>query len=989
MNRFATSKYRNATGREWKKEEVAGSNGRYMQDEAFRARQMDGKIAASQNFLAFTWDSPCGNAFGVVNAPESLHSGGQNHNSSSNNSSLNNNEKFCLQSQHSSMITGIQFAPYEDQQNRALLATAGQDSRLILWSVASATDGNTSIEMMIDCEKQMDLHTIAPLGGLEWNPVVNGVVAGSSGNSSGGGNVISLFDTVKQAEMTNCKLGGLDKGLVQDFKWDSTGSLILTTCKDKMYRVLDPRAAGSGGAAVSLEGSSHAGLKDSRCAWLNDKNYFLTSGFSRMREREFTIHDSRTGKVLSRTSLDSSSGILMPFYDEYTGMLLLAGKGDTSIKFYDTLDKNPYAVASSACMCGDNTIDVAVAPHFALDVMECEVARLYRLTKNSIAPVSYTVQRRSHQEFHDDLYPFVFEAKSGIEADGWEKGGIPMRKKVSLNPALRNTSSKQTAKMSSKATTEPKHLSKLECESKSNAAPVQYATKPDSSLSQTSGKTNGLSSLTKQQTHPAAEPVSPIDTIATKRNAATQKRLFGNISHFKNMKGTVLHPRNNYEGVPGLCQTLPVESNLLVSTDKSIAFPIAGPGGKIAILESLKPFRITDYLPCIENSSAVLDYQISPFDSFEIAVACEDANIRVWSIGEEGLKETRATADRVFCGHMSKVNLVRYHPKVEKLLASASYDLTVKLWGLEQEKEEEICCLRGFGDHLTDMEFSNCGHMIATCSKDKMLRVFSVPDGKLIHEFQFTNGSKSSKMAWCGSHCLIISHFDRQSNRVVSLFDLQNFSSSSCSPNVQVQIDVNPSLLNPVYDEDCKILYLYCRGGTTMLMYEVNMDELKLTALPVFRAPDVYQGFSFFPKTSVDVMGVEIAKAYMLSGSTIEMVSFTVPRTRTAFFQDDIFPPTANKKDALMSVADFVSGIKCDDWDLMSLKPSGVTNLSEASQEHVAGPKKFVSYNSNYETEEEKKQKVMDSLVDSLGDKEKEPLPQDLVEGVDDDEWSD
>ncbi len=64
-------------------------------------------------------------------------------------------------------------------------------------------------------------------------------------------------------------------------------------------------------------------------------------------------------------------------------------------------------------------------------------------------------------------------------------------------------------------------------------------------------------------------------------------------------------------------------------------------------------------------------------------------------------------------------------------------------------------------------------------------------------------------------------------------------------------------------------------------------------------------------------------------------------------------------------------------------------SVSEAPVE-APKPKKYDSYNpETYKTDEQKKEELLSAISGKLGNREDEPLPQDLTEGVDDDEWDD
>lgn len=44
-------------------------------------------------------------------------------------------------------------------------------------------------------------------------------------------------------------------------------------------------------------------------------------------------------KQIKEENIDTSSGVLMPFYDSDLGILYLAGKGDGNIRYYEVTDK--------------------------------------------------------------------------------------------------------------------------------------------------------------------------------------------------------------------------------------------------------------------------------------------------------------------------------------------------------------------------------------------------------------------------------------------------------------------------------------------------------------------------------------------------------------------------------------------------------------------------------------------------------------------------
>lgn len=96
-----------------------------------------------------------------------------------------------------------------------------------------------------------------------------------------------------------------------------------TTCKDKKLRLFDVRA----GSAPVNTADSHTGVKGSRVCWLGNHDRVVTTGFSRMSDRQVFLWDSgNLGKPIKQMTIDTSSGTLMPFWSD-NNILFLAGKG--------------------------------------------------------------------------------------------------------------------------------------------------------------------------------------------------------------------------------------------------------------------------------------------------------------------------------------------------------------------------------------------------------------------------------------------------------------------------------------------------------------------------------------------------------------------------------------------------------------------------------------------------------------------------------------
>ena len=98
------------------------------------------------------------------------------------------------------------------------------------------------------------------------------------------------------------------------------------------------------------------------------------------------------------------------------------------------------------------------------------------------------------------------------------------------------------------------------------------------------------------------------------------------------------------------------------------------------------------------------------------------------------------------------------------------------------------------------------------------------------------------------------------------------------------------------------------QGESLVTTYEVSLDAPHLFALSPYRPSGLHQGLAFLPKNIVDVKNVEFARAYRLTNNTIEPISFTVPRVKTVYFQDDLFPNTKVLWEPTLSAEEWIQG---------------------------------------------------------------------------------
>ncbi|XP_017870055.1 PREDICTED: coronin-7 isoform X3 [Drosophila arizonae] len=468
-------------------------------------------------------------------------------------------------------------------------------------------------------------------------------------------------------------------------------------------------------------------------------------------------------------------------------------------------------------------------------------------------------------------------------------------------------------------------------------------------------------------------------------SAASIKRtstVFGKVSKFRHLKGTPGHKSTHIENLRNLSRQIPGECNGFHANHERVAVPLAGPGGKIAIFELSRPGRLPDgVIPSLVNGSNVMDFQWDPFDAQRLAVACDDGIVKLWRIDEGGLTEPTNEPQGELTAHLDKIYFIRFHPLAADVLLTASYDMTIKLWDLRTMTEK--CILTGHTDQIFDFAWSPCGKLGASVCKDGKIRVYNPRKSETpIREGNGPVGTRGARITWAlEGHYIVCTGFDKVSERQISVYNAQKLS----APLNTASLDVSPSILIPFYDEDSSTLFVTGKGDSTIYCYEITDEEPYICPLSHHRCSSLHQGLSFLTKNHCDVASVEFSKAYRLTNTTIEPLSFTVPRIKSELFQDDLFPPTRVTWSATLSAEDWFA---CNDKSAakVSLKPEGMDTLSSIQQ--VPAPVKkpeHTQFGNKSEYETNKQQEIQKSVSARMEYNTK--LEQDDMEGVDENEW--
>nr|XP_056722251.1 coronin-7 [Euleptes europaea] len=925
MSRFPGSKFRRAEARPARRQAwIGGIHG--------------GSPAASSNHIKTSrrWIVFSTNSAGVLGAvPLESRDGGQRAVS----------QLRC----YSGVVADFDFSPFDEQ----VLATCSAEEAVKVWRLLDS-DPDLSSSLNV---------TLGPKGGqagmVLFHPTADGILA------SGAQRTAKVWDVEQQQQpLTELDPHG---DLLQSLAWSLDGTLLGSSCKDKMLRIFDPRA----GPAACQSVQAHENGRDSRLVWVNSAGGLLSIGFNQVREREVRLWDTRafTGSLASVT-LDASPRPLIPLFDPDTGLLVLMGKGEDVLFCYEVLPAQPALTEVTQCRTESKAHGIARVPKTALDVLACEVMRVLQLTDRAIVPVSYTVPRKSMQEFHEDLFPCCAGNIPATSAEAWWAGDNSQVQRISLHPAHRP----------SRGFSSP-CIPSLPPESRTPDHPQQEQAE-DLDISAGSGLSSPTSSLTSPSS--AAASLSATSGFASSPSQRSLQSILGPSSGFRHIQGTVLPRSTHITNLKGLNLTTPGESDGFCANRRHVAVPLLSAGGQVAILELSKPGRLPDVsLPTIENGGPVSDLCWDPFDLERLAIAGEDAKIRLWRVTPEGLRKSLREPEAVLRGHTEKIYSVKFHPLAADVLASSSYDLSVRIWDVRSGRQALL--LNGHKDQIFGIAWSPNGRRLATVCKDGKVRLYEPRQAsEPLQEGPGPEGGRGARIAWvCGGKNLLVSGFDSHSERQLSIYQVETVVDG---PVARISLDVSPSTLIPFYDTDTGMVFLTGKGDTRVFMYEIVPEAPFFLECNSFFSNEPHKGFQFLPKPECDVREVEVARALRLRQSSIEPVAFRVPRIKKEFFQDDLYPATEVWWEPALSAAAWLEGSDGQHRKI-SLQPKAMTPVSKAPKDVPS--RKYVPSSVYLEekSDEQKKEELLNAMVARLGNRE-DPLPQDSFEGVDEEEWA-
>ena len=236
----------------------------------------------------------------------------------------------CRVTGHTAPVLDIAWSPFNDN----IIASSSEDCSVRVWYVP---DGQSMLEL------DQSLVTMTghkrKVGQISWHPAANNILA-----SSGHDNLIIVWNVSRGESVVSIKCH-LDH--VYSFSWNKRGSHIVTSCKDKQLRIIDARSG-----EVTSQGEGHQGGKPGKVVWCGD--VVLSTGFTKSSGRQVAVWSpSDLSSPLTMQTLDTSSGVLTPFYDPDTNIVYIVGRGDGNIRLYELLHQAPWITFLTEIISGE------------------------------------------------------------------------------------------------------------------------------------------------------------------------------------------------------------------------------------------------------------------------------------------------------------------------------------------------------------------------------------------------------------------------------------------------------------------------------------------------------------------------------------------------------------------------------------------------------------------------------------------------------------
>uniref|UniRef100_A0A3Q3EWL6 Coronin n=1 Tax=Kryptolebias marmoratus TaxID=37003 RepID=A0A3Q3EWL6_KRYMA len=291
---------------------------------------------------------------------------------------------------HSGRVLDVKWNPFDD----FCIASCSEDCTVKIWEIPAC-----GVQQDITRAKKTLIGHSRRVAMIEWHPTAENLLLSSAYDYK-----VLLWDVSRADAVIRRPVRVVlmpvhhrypSEALLLSVSFNSDGSRLAVTSKDRRVRVLDPRAGKI--LQVPVSGTHKA----NKVLYINGLKMLLSTGSS-----QIVLWDSDDlSEPLFEEDLDGSAGVLFPFYDPDTQLLYLAGKGDGNIRVYELSSEKPHVSFLTEFRSLLPQKGLGVMPKRGLDVGACEVFRFYRLiaVKDLVEPLSMIVPRKQVLTMHLQL----------------------------------------------------------------------------------------------------------------------------------------------------------------------------------------------------------------------------------------------------------------------------------------------------------------------------------------------------------------------------------------------------------------------------------------------------------------------------------------------------------------------------------------------------------------------------------------------------------
>ncbi|KAF4527162.1 hypothetical protein B566_EDAN007187 [Ephemera danica] len=270
---------------------------------------------------------------------------------------------------HKGPVLDIAWCPHNDN----VIASGSEDCVVKVWQIPDSGISRTLTEPIVDL-----VYHQRRVGLVLWHPTAQNVLL-----TAGSDNQVVIWNVGVGEVMVHIDC---HPDIVYSACWNWDGSSLITTCKDKKMRIINPRTG-------------------------------------EIEERQYSLRaPDHLSEPIVMVELDTSNGVMFPLYDPDANLVYLCGKGDSVIRYFEITAEPPFVHYINTFQTPDPQRGIGMMPKRGCDVSTCEISRFFRLNNSGFCQaITFTVPRKS-ELFQEDLYPDTPGDVPAMTAEEWLAG---------------------------------------------------------------------------------------------------------------------------------------------------------------------------------------------------------------------------------------------------------------------------------------------------------------------------------------------------------------------------------------------------------------------------------------------------------------------------------------------------------------------------------------------------------------------------------------